>query len=332
MWRCLCAGLLLATSCASGPQAKRDSALTDGDAKVRAERRRQRQAVRDLENELARLKAEMGSMRRGAVTPPPSPVIESAPVAYGEPALRVDVLEPGSESPAVDDGGSGDVVVAGYDDEGVEILYVGEAARAPSFKPDIELSGTGRAAREQRPAPARASLPPVPSTEKSERLEVTAVVGPKAAHASGKSLPAPVVSPPRSRASRAAQDDGRDDAREAYRAAYEALKHRQHAAAIDGFRDFLRLHPKHDYADNAQYWLAEAYYDQRDFDTALAEFGRVIQNYPRGNKATGAQLKIAYCHAALGHGAQAKSLLEKLITEHPNTGPARLAADKLKSL
>jgi len=329
MWRSLCAGLVLVSSCAGTPAAKRDTAVAEVDAKARADRRRQRQVVRDLENELARLKAEVGTMRRGAVSVSPQST-ESPPSGADDPDLPIDVLSPQNDSLALSEGADGDVVVAGYDEEGVEILYVGEAARAPSIRPDIELSGTGTPTKERRPTttPARVStpasapaLPAVATT--SDRLEVTAAVGPKAGAAPRvRAAKVPSASAPVQ--ARSARDD--------YRAAYEALKRREHTVAIAGFREFLRRYPKDDYADNAQYWLAEAYYDQRQFETALTEFDAVIKTYPRGNKATGAMLKIAYCHAALGNAAQAKSLLEKLIAEHPNTGPARLAADKLKSL
>ena len=342
MWRLLCAGLLLATSCAGTTAAKGDStANADRDAATRAERRRERQKVRDLEHQVAKLKAEMGTKRSPSNAM--SPVL---PVEVREPASSPDAERRRPERPmpayrAVE-GEDRDAVVAGYDEEGVEILYVGEAASAESVRPTVQLSGTGtrlkKVVRSRTSARSRSSArPPLPALPPppSDRLEVTSGAGPVVAKLSPASKPlAPVKASAASKsaAPSKAKKPAPKGARSAYRAAYETLKGGDHARAISGFRKFLRQHPKHDYADNAQYWLGEAFYDQRQYDAALAEFQTVILNYPRGNKVTGAKLKAAYCHVALGNYARAKTLLEQLVTEHPNSGPARLAADKLKSL
>src|SRR6185503_10670945 len=79
---------------------------------------------------------------------------------------------------------------------------------------------------------------------------------------------------------------------EPYRRSLEALRGGRHADAETGFREFLRLFPGHDFADNAQYWLAECSYDQKDYPTALREFRRVQEKYPQGNKVPDALLKV----------------------------------------
>jgi TolA-binding protein len=54
----------------------------------------------------------------------------------------------------------------------------------------------------------------------------------------------------------------------AYVQAFEALKSSNYAASIAGFKQFLVSYPTSDLADNAQYWLGEAYYVTRDYDNA----------------------------------------------------------------
>ena len=67
-----------------------------------------------------------------------------------------------------------------------------------------------------------------------------------------------------------------------------------HDAAERGFREFVRRYPHHDYADNAQYWLGECFYDQRAYDKAAPEFRAVVQRWPTGNKAPDAMLKLGF--------------------------------------
>jgi tol-pal system protein YbgF len=120
------------------------------------------------------------------------------------------------------------------------------------------------------------------------------------------------------------------DALTVYRSGTEALARRDHATAIAAFRSFIERWPDHDYADNAQYWLGEAYYDQADYKTALLEFKKVLQRYPDGNKAPDALLKIGYCHGKLGDAGDAKASLAQVVELYPKTDAARLAEKRLK--
>ena len=62
----------------------------------------------------------------------------------------------------------------------------------------------------------------------------------------------------------------------------------------------MRLFPHHDYADNAQYWLGECFYDQQRYDQAAPEFRAVLTRWPTGNKAPDAMLKLGFSLIALG--------------------------------
>jgi tol-pal system protein YbgF len=116
---------------------------------------------------------------------------------------------------------------------------------------------------------------------------------------------------------------------ELYQRAREALQGGRHQEAMAGFREFLRLYPGHDFADNAQYWLAESHYDQKDYPTALREFRRVVDRYPQGNKVPDALLKLAYCHLALGSTEVGRRTLEQVARSYPGHGAAALASARL---
>jgi tol-pal system protein YbgF len=117
-----------------------------------------------------------------------------------------------------------------------------------------------------------------------------------------------------------------------YKRSYQAVTSRDHATAIAGFRRFLEKYPRHDYADNAQYWLGEAYYDQHDWQTALTEFRRVVKHYPDGNKAPDALLKIGYCYARMGDDKAARDVLSQVVEIYPKSEAAALAAKRLEEL
>ena len=114
-----------------------------------------------------------------------------------------------------------------------------------------------------------------------------------------------------------------------YQAAFELLKSGQYEKATTAFQQFLVTFPDSALADNAQYWLGESYYAQRDFTQALAEFRTVIETYPRGNKVPDALLKVGYCYQALGQSQKARAVLEQVVTLYPKSEPAALASRRL---
>jgi tol-pal system protein YbgF len=216
--------------------------------------------------------------------------VESAVPAM--PALRVEeVAPPASTDPAPLPAGSR---VVGVTDDGTEIVYEGEAAAGKTAWPDEPI--------------AAAPLPPMPTVRASRaaRTQVRSTVR-------DRSEPA----------------ERSDDAAAAYRAAVEQVRSGAYADAATSLRDFLARYPRHDYADNAQYWLGEAFYAQQDYTRALAEFRTVIETYPRGNKVPDALLKVGYCYQALGQAAKSRAVLEQVVTLYPKTEPAALASKRL---
>ena len=116
-----------------------------------------------------------------------------------------------------------------------------------------------------------------------------------------------------------------------YRAAVELVKSGKTTDAVAALRAFLKNHPRHEYADNAQYWLGEAFYGAKDYQHALVEFRATIETYPRGNKVPDALLKVGYCYQALGQADKARAVLEQVVNLYPKSEPAALAAKRLES-
>ena len=117
-----------------------------------------------------------------------------------------------------------------------------------------------------------------------------------------------------------------------YQQAFKLLKQSQYEQAIKAFREFLTMNPRSEYSDNAQYWLGEAYYVTRQFELALEEYNKLLQNFPESKKLTHSLLKIGFCYYEMGQPQEARLRLENLRQQHPGTTAARLAEDRLKKI
>jgi len=117
-----------------------------------------------------------------------------------------------------------------------------------------------------------------------------------------------------------------------YDAAYQDLTRGNHGLALLGFQEMLSKFPDSDLADNAQYWIGETYYAQKDFQAALAEFEKAVATYPKGDKVPAALLKAGFCQIENGDQAGARQTFKKLQERFPQTEEARLASAKLQEL
>lgn len=120
--------------------------------------------------------------------------------------------------------------------------------------------------------------------------------------------------------------------RSLYDAAYQDLTRGNHGLAIMGFQEVLAKFPDSELADNAQYWIGESYYAQKDYKQAMKEFAKAVDTYPKGDKVPAAMLKAAMCQQQLGDKKGAKQTLQKLISNYPNSEEARLANSKMQDL
>jgi tol-pal system protein YbgF len=285
--------LVLVVGCASPASALREDnrRLTETVTELRSERRAQERELRDLQHQLDDVRAKLASPSSEA--PPPLPIEVAAPPPTGEPSR-----------------------VVGVADDGTEIVYEGAAIAARTVPID------DAPAPEHHAAPrASQPLPDVPAA--SDRIEVTHHV-PSIATAS------PQIAA-RTTKTKVRDHDAPSDATNDYRSAVELVKSGKHVEAIAALRAFLAHYPKHDYADNAQYWIGEAYYAQKDFTHALGEFRTVVEKYPRGNKVPDALLKVGYCYQALGQAEKAHAMLQQVVSLYPKTEPAALAAKRLET-
>jgi tol-pal system protein YbgF len=127
-----------------------------------------------------------------------------------------------------------------------------------------------------------------------------------------------------------AADSGEDKV--AYQAAFNLLKDGQYDRAIATFQKFLVTYPDSSVADNAQYWLGEAYYVNKSYPEAEAAFQRVVDKYPQSRKLGDALLKIGFCRYELKQWQSARDVLGQVVTRFADTPAARLAQQRLDKM
>jgi tol-pal system protein YbgF len=117
-----------------------------------------------------------------------------------------------------------------------------------------------------------------------------------------------------------------------YQAAFDLLKAGQYDRAIAAFQSFLSTYPSSPLADNAQYWLGEAYYVNKSFPESLAAFQRVVANYPLSRKLPDALLKMGFCYYELKQFSVARDVLTQVTMQFADSPAGKLAQQRLDKM
>ncbi len=115
-----------------------------------------------------------------------------------------------------------------------------------------------------------------------------------------------------------------------YEAALNQFKAGKYKEAAAGFGAFVQKYPSSSLAPNAQYWLGNAWYAQRDCKRAIEAQSVVTTKYADSAKAPDAWLAIATCQQELGNPTGTKRSLETVIAKYPTAPAAETARERLK--
>jgi len=152
----------------------------------------------------------------------------------------------------------------------------------------------------------------------------------------GVSQPSPETSapPPAAAPQKPAAAASRDTAgrQAAYQKAFNTLKDGKYSDAIKEFKGFLAAYPSGEYVDNATYWLAEAYYVNRDFSAARDAFRKVVREFPQSAKVSDALLKTGFIEYETGQWSKAREILNDVVKRYPDTSAAKLAEKRLAKM
>jgi tol-pal system protein YbgF len=102
--------------------------------------------------------------------------------------------------------------------------------------------------------------------------------------------------------------------------------------ARNEFQDYLRYYSDTDLASNAQFYLGEIAYSQRQYDVAVQEYDKVLGTYPKSFKLAPARLKKGMALLELGQKNPGVKELREVVKRYPGTEEERRARAKLKEL
>jgi len=98
------------------------------------------------------------------------------------------------------------------------------------------------------------------------------------------------------------------------------------------FSDYLKHYGETQLAGNAQFYIGETYYQQKNYQQAIAEYDKVLTKYPKSYKLAAAQLKKGYALLELNDRTGGIRALRTVIRDYPNSEEARLARARLQRL
>lgn len=117
------------------------------------------------------------------------------------------------------------------------------------------------------------------------------------------------------------------DEEEQYRYALNMLlEETQYVQAIDGFQSYIDRFPTGRRLTNALYWRGEALILESRFDEAIADFTRLMEEFPQDAKAPGAMLKLGVAYDKKGDRRAAEDLWRELPTRYPDAATEIKAA------
>jgi tol-pal system protein YbgF len=98
------------------------------------------------------------------------------------------------------------------------------------------------------------------------------------------------------------------------------------------FADYLKYYGDTELASNAQFYLGEIAYSQKQYEQAIAEFDKVLNNYPKSFKLAPARLRKGMALIELGQKNPGIRELREVVKRYPGTDEERRARAKLKEL
>lgn len=316
-------GLVATAGCAAGsrPRAVEPAPPTPAEQEMLRRLDELDTSLRDVEEQMRRLNAELGAQigeLQGDVAAISTKVsaqerlLNRAATAMSSFGRQV----PGPGAPAAEGPpvGPGTVILS-PEQQAFGIPAAGGPAGPSASTPGIEVSGATVPAQPVA-AGSSASAPgvgvsgaPVPGADATDR------------EASRRDEDSESLAPEPS-----------DEGQRRYDTAYRDLQRENYQLALINFRSFLEAYPQTGLSDNAQYWIGEIFYAQGQFNQAVEEFRRVIDEYPGHDKVTAAYYKIALCFINLRDTVTARRYLDYLLEHFPDAREARLAEEKIREL
>jgi tol-pal system protein YbgF len=124
---------------------------------------------------------------------------------------------------------------------------------------------------------------------------------------------------------------GRDE-QGAYDAALVLFRAGDFQGAIRSLQTFLVRYPQSAYVPSAHYWIGNAHYALKDYKNAIASQQIVVDRFADTPRAPEALLNIAASQDELKQRAAARTTLQRLLKEYPDSESAKVAKERLAAM
>ena len=108
------------------------------------------------------------------------------------------------------------------------------------------------------------------------------------------------------------------------------LKKSDNAGARDSFTAFMAKNPKSPMVADAQFYVAESYFNEKWYEKAILEYQVVIAKYTKSARRAAALYKQAVSFEKIGDAANAKARFKDVVSVYPKSPEAALAKKKLQ--
>jgi len=102
--------------------------------------------------------------------------------------------------------------------------------------------------------------------------------------------------------------------------------------AIQGFTSFVSNFPSSEKADDAQYYIGEAYYNDNKFPQAVTAFTKLMNDFSKGDKVASALYKRGMAEVAMKETDNAVEDFKAVIQRFPTAPEAGLAKSQMDRL
>jgi tol-pal system protein YbgF len=120
--------------------------------------------------------------------------------------------------------------------------------------------------------------------------------------------------------------------KETYQAGLRDFNTGRYEVAQGEFQDVLTYYPQDDLAGNAQFYLGEIAYHQKDYAAAVKDYNAVLEGFGGSPKAAAAQYHKGLALLAMGKKQEGINELRALIHRRPQTPEATQARAKLNGM
>ncbi len=102
--------------------------------------------------------------------------------------------------------------------------------------------------------------------------------------------------------------------------------------AIRSFRKFLEESPEHVYADRSEYWIAESYFRNKEYQLSILSANGMEAHHPYSLRLPDALLLKAHSFRAMGQRDDAREALRQVVTRFPTSRLADSASKELAQM